>query len=112
MRIFVSLLLVAGLSVSAGEFVDKAVGLKMNVPDGWERDEAREKGSVKFAASLSVARDKYVTLTVEAVAADGFSAVDWLSNEKKFKASRYIAEVTTEFTRDQDTRVGLWRVRS
>ena len=106
MRIFVSLLLVAGLSVSAGEFVDKAVGLKMNVPDGWERDEAREKGSVKFAASLSVDRDKYVTLTVEAVPADGFSADDWLSNEKKFKASRYIAEVATKFTSDQDTRVG------
>ena len=106
MRTFVSVLLLATVSVSAGEFVDQAIGLRIEVPDGWNRDEGREKGTVKFAGSYTVTRAKYVTLVVEAVAATGFSADDWLGNEKKYKASRYISDVTEKFTRDQNTRIG------
>ena len=108
MRIFaaIALLTLFCVAARAAEFVDKPTGLKLAVPDGLNRDSAREKGAVKFAGRL-VAGGKYVHFTVEAVSASNFDADKWLANERKSKG-RYIADgsVTQPFTADKKRKIG------
>jgi len=105
MRTVGFLFLLAAIA-GAGEFVHKSSGLKLEVPEGWRRDSAREKGRIKFAGFLGIEQGKYVTFEVETVpVTEAFEAAAWLDQQKRDRA-RHLKQGTQAFTKDNDRSIG------
>ena len=105
MRTVGFLFLLAAIA-GAGEFVHKPSGLKLDVPEGWRRDSAREKGRIKFAGFLGIEQGKYVTFTVETVPiTEAFEAAAWLEQQKRDRL-QHLKQGTQQFTKDNDRSIG------
>jgi len=93
------------------KFVDAGSGLVVQIPEGWDRDSAREQGTIKFAAVLDIARGKAVRIGIETGPSDNYDQDAWLKVQKR-DLEKYFKEVTTSFTVDKDFSVaGLEAVR-
>lgn len=73
---------------------DNKSGLVVKMPEGWGREEKREKGSIRFAGLWDLTPQKYVLFEVETGPGTGFDEAAWLQSEK--------ADVT-KFLKTQDT---------
>jgi len=82
--------------------VDKRSGLRIAMPLGWAREDAREKGSVRFAAMYDLSRDRYVLFTVESGSAMGFDEASWLDNEKA-SAAKFLKSIDTPWSTEAVT---------
>ncbi len=92
-------------SALAEEFVHETSGLSIRIPDQWDRDRSRERGSIAFSAICDLAKGKQIRFEVSAGLASGFDAAEWLDAEKEEKLGRF-AEQLQEFSIDKDRTVG------
>lgn len=85
---------------------DKASGLVVQVPEGWDREARREQGSVRFSAILDLApgHHEYVTFEIVAERAQ-FGADDWIAAQKS-SLSNVFKDAAIPFAVDKSFKVG------
>ncbi|MHC4223587.1 MAG: hypothetical protein ACYSUN_06335, partial [Planctomycetota bacterium] len=82
MRKLALFLLLAPLAARAEEFTDPGSGLRIEIPEGWDRDTRHEQDPVKFAAILDLAPGKFVRIAISTFPAERFTADGWLGHNE------------------------------
>jgi len=96
--------LLAAAPLFADEVTHPPSGLVCRIPDGWERDESREGGSIVMSIKRSPAADKELRFEVSIADSKEFNSTQWLESEKAARESEL--EVTEAFEKERDRTVG------
>lgn len=90
---------------SAEDFLHEPAGVKIAVPEGWERDGSREGGSTIFAATLAGSGKEHLRFEVETSDAQGFEPKAWLLAESNTRKNVF-KTVTSKFAPEEDRVIG------
>ncbi len=86
-------------------FKDTMTGLRVKLPDGWDRDTRVEGGATRFAAKLDIGLKKYVLFQITAGPSKDFESESWLAQEKQ-KLTPHFGSVSQSFQIDKSNSVG------